>query len=113
MKTNNPNQHNEGIQRLDNFLKTSGFGVSEDDLKLTRVLAIESSLTIQFRKCIAAIDMFLNQLPTCPARKKRICTIPSRYRGCTVLTSMRQLAEIMGLRLGELMYFCFTDPPDE
>ncbi|KAG8179929.1 hypothetical protein JTE90_025254 [Oedothorax gibbosus] len=50
MKTNNPTQHNEGIQRLDTFLKTSGFGVSEDDLKLTRVLAIESSFTIQFRK---------------------------------------------------------------
>ncbi|KAG8179928.1 hypothetical protein JTE90_025253 [Oedothorax gibbosus] len=54
--------------------------------------------------------MFLSRFPNCAAAKIRICTIPSRYRGCTVLTSLRQLAEIMGMKLGELIFFCFTDP---
>ncbi|KAM7309621.1 putative nucleoprotein [Ixodes scapularis] len=58
---------------------------------------------------IAAIDMFLCRFPTNKFAAARAGTMPSRYKDCSVFTSLGQILSLTGLGITELFRWMFLE----
>lgn len=62
------------------------------DLDLVQAHILHERLTVNYRKVIAALDMFLAYVPDVPGSAIRRATLSSRYIGCSALSSTVQVA---------------------
>ncbi|AJR16764.1 nucleoprotein [Zahedan rhabdovirus] len=94
---------------LHTYFVTPTVGMNRDDINLVAEFTVTSSLTEGYKKIIAAIDMFFFKYPTAPRSGMRVATMPSRYRGCTVLNAVGQIARRLGIPATHMGVYILTE----
>lgn len=63
---------------------------------------------LEFRKVIAALDMFWTKFPDSSGAKLRVCILNSRFKDCTSISEIRHLSEVSGKKVGDILKYIFS-----
>ncbi|UXL90867.1 MAG: nucleocapsid protein [Alxa tick rhabdovirus] len=96
--------------RLNNFFKVGVYSVTQDNINTINPIVHQDKLTVGYLRLIASIDMFYFKFQNHKFSSCRIATLPSRYRGCSALTSLGYIAGKMGLDVRILALYILTRP---
>ncbi|XP_015378261.1 PREDICTED: uncharacterized protein LOC107172489 [Diuraphis noxia] len=96
------------LGKINQVLRNDPYNL-ESDLTPTELSRSKSWYNnLEFRKLIAALDMFWTKFPDSSGAKLRVCTLNSRFKDCSSISEIRHLSEVSGKKVGDILRYIFS-----
>jgi len=96
------------LGKINQVLRNDPYNL-DNDLTPTELSRAKSWYNnLEFRKLIAALDMFWTKFPDSSGAKLRVCTLNSRFKDCSSISEIRHLSEVSGRKVGDILRYIFS-----